>query len=87
VKKPEQSPQPRSRIRRSLNITLVIVLLIPAVLFIAQNVTTVEIHFMGWSVLLPLALVMMIALGVGTVIGWSLSRLLRYRKHRRLKHQ
>ena len=87
MKTSSQAPLPQRRYKRTLKIVLVTTLAILVALFVVQNITSVEIHFMGWSVLLPVAMVMFIALAIGIVIGWFLPGILRYRKHRRMGRQ
>ncbi|MEE4360047.1 MAG: LapA family protein [Pseudomonadales bacterium] len=48
-------------------------------LFILQNVATVEIQFLFWSVAMSRALLMVLLLAIGAAIGWLLHGHLRRR--------
>ena len=41
-------------------------------IFVLQNVATVEVQFLFWSLALPRSLMILIVLGIGVVIGWFL---------------
>jgi uncharacterized integral membrane protein len=51
-----------------------------AVVFIAQNVTTVEIAFLYWRASMSSALLIFFTLLVGFLLGWFLHGYLAYRK-------
>jgi uncharacterized integral membrane protein len=54
-------------------VTLSIVLAILLVIFILQNITDVEIQFLFWSVSSSRALMVILLIAAGIVIGWGLS--------------
>jgi uncharacterized integral membrane protein len=54
-----------------------------ALLFIFQNVATVEIQFLFWSTSMPRSLMILLILLTGMLIGWFLRSYLRYRKKNR----
>ncbi len=61
--------------------TIIMLLLIIAVLIFAiQNVAAVEIQFLFWSFAIPRALMILLLLGTGFVIGLLVASLLRFRK-------
>ncbi|MCP5349173.1 MAG: lipopolysaccharide assembly protein LapA domain-containing protein [Gammaproteobacteria bacterium] len=66
------------------NSKLISILLLSAVvlLFIFQNVATVEIQFLFWSMSMPRSLMILLILLVGILIGWFLRSYLRYRRNR-----
>lgn len=53
-----------------------------ALLFIFQNVAVVEIQFLIWSARMPRALLIVLVLATGMVIGWFLHSFLGHRKNR-----
>ena len=61
----------------------ILVLIGLALLFIFQNVATVEIQFLFWSTSMPRSLMILLILMTGIVIGWFLRSYLRYRKRNR----
>ncbi len=54
---------------RSIKSIISLLLIIAALIFSIQNVASVEIQFLLWSFSIPRALLIMILLGVGFVIG------------------
>jgi putative membrane protein len=54
---------------RSIKSIISLLLIIAALIFSIQNVAAVEIQFLLWSFSIPRALLIMILLGVGFVIG------------------
>jgi putative membrane protein len=63
---------------------LILILVGLAVLFIIQNVATVEIQFLFWATQMPRSLLMFLLLAIGVIIGWFLHS---YIKHREDKSQ
>ncbi len=53
-----------------------------AIVFMMQNTETVDISFLAWTVTTPRALIMIIMLGVGIILGATGSALLRRRRRR-----
>jgi putative membrane protein len=63
---------------------LILILVGLAVLFIIQNVATVEIQFLFWATQMPRSLLMFLLIAIGVIIGWFLHS---YIKHREDKSQ
>jgi uncharacterized integral membrane protein len=53
-----------------------------AFIFIFQNIETVEVKFLVWSVPMSRALLVVIMLGIGMILGWLISSYIRYVSHR-----
>jgi len=51
-----------------------------ASLFVLQNIAPVDINFLFWSARLSLALLILLVLLAGFLIGWLLQSYLRYRR-------
>lgn len=68
-----------------MNYKLVSILVLAGLtlLFIFQNVTSIEIQFLFWSARMPRSILMLLILGVGFLIGWFLHSYLHYRKVKR----
>ncbi len=64
-----------------LGISLVLAVL--AFIFISQNIETVRVVFLSWSIETSIALLVFIILGVGIIIGWSLNSYLRFVRNRK----
>lgn len=65
-----------------IKLVLGLILAVVAVIFIVQNVTVVEVRFLFWSLNLSRALLMLLILAIGLVVGWLLHG---YAAHRRRK--
>jgi putative membrane protein len=66
----------------SIKSIISLLLIIAALIFSIQNVAAVEIQFLLWSFSIPRALLIMILLGVGFVIGMLFySIVFRRRRH------
>ena len=67
-----------------MNLRLILVLILGslAVIFIAQNVTVVEISFLYWRVSMSSALLIFFTLMIGFLLGWFLHSYLLYQKSR-----
>jgi len=63
-----------------LKLTLILILSVLAIVFIAQNVTLVEIDFLFWTISLSSALLIFFTLMLGFVLGWFLHGYRLYRK-------
>ena len=61
-------------------------LAILAFIFIFQNIETVEVKFLVWSVPMSRALLVVIMLGIGMILGWLISSYIRYVSHRGETH-
>ena len=66
---------------RSLKSIFSLLLIIAVLIFAIQNVAAVEIQFLLWSFSIPRALLIVILLGVGFIIGLLFYSLLRRRRH------
>jgi uncharacterized integral membrane protein len=62
---------------RLVYLAVIIVLAAAAVIFILENLTSVSASFLGFSVTMPLAILVFIIYVLGTVTGGSLFALLR----------
>ena len=51
---------------------LILVAIVFIVLFVLQNTTVVEIHFLLWSLSMSRSLLIVVFVAVGVVIGWLL---------------
>ena len=67
---------------RILYLALIILLAGVTILFALQNLQTITVSFLNWSVTLPTALVVMGAYGLGMVSGGSVLAFLRWTLHR-----
>jgi putative membrane protein len=56
----------------SFKLIFVLILAGMAVLFIIQNVTTMELTFLFWTLSMSRALLMFMILLVGVIVGWLL---------------
>lgn len=67
-----------------MNLKLIVILVASglALLFIVQNVATVEIQFLFWSTRMPRSLLIILLLGSGFALGWFLNGHLRQRRNR-----
>ncbi|MFC5178600.1 lipopolysaccharide assembly protein LapA domain-containing protein [Nocardioides taihuensis] len=69
-RRPEKDPLRGSRTSGAwLGVTLLAVLLLVLVIFIAQNTQDVEVSFLGWNGQAPLAVALLIAALVGIAIA------------------
>lgn len=66
----------------NLRLTLALVLVSMAVIFIAQNIAVVEIGFLYWKASMSIALLIFFTLMTGLLLGWLLHSYLLYRKSR-----
>jgi putative membrane protein len=66
---------------RSIKSIISLLLIIAALIFSIQNVAAVEIQFLLWSFSIPRALLIMILLGVGFVIGMLFYSIAFRRRH------
>ncbi|UPT78563.1 LapA family protein [Sulfurovum sp. XGS-02] len=56
----------------NIKIISVIVLIVFVVLFVFQNISIVEVHFLFWSLQISRALLIFCLLLIGIAIGWLL---------------
>jgi len=62
-----------------------LVLLIPVLIFVQNNIDEVQVHFLEWQWPVPLSLLVLGALLVGVIIGLLLSYFQGVKKKRRVK--
>lgn len=67
---------------RSLKSILSLLLVIAVLIFAIQNVAAVEIQFLLWSFSIPRAMLIVILLGTGFIIGLLCYSLLLHRRRR-----
>jgi lipopolysaccharide assembly protein A len=65
---------------QSIKSILSLLLIIAALVFAIQNFATVEIQFLLWSFSLPRALMILILLGIGFIIGLLFYSLVLHRR-------
>lgn len=67
-----------------MNYKLIAILVLTGLvlLFVVQNVATVEIQFLFWSTQMPRSLLIILLLGAGFALGWFLHSYLQHRKTR-----
>ncbi len=63
---------------RDIRIWLTIGILGLVVLFTLQNVVTVEVSFLFWTVKLPRAILLFVVLAIGILLGWILKSVHRH---------
>ena len=71
--------------KTEMNFKLIVSLILTgfAVIFIIQNIATVDFRFILWSWHLPLALLMFFLLAIGILVGWMLHSYALHRRRRR----
>ena len=63
-----------------LKLVLILVLACLAVVFVVQNVTLVEVRFLGWSLSMTLSLLIFLLFSIGVIVGSLLQSYWRYRR-------
>jgi uncharacterized integral membrane protein len=56
--------------RMNIKLIVAIILLALVVVFVVQNVTTVELHFLFWTVSMSRSLMAIFLLIIGFAVGW-----------------
>ncbi len=69
----------------NFKIFLILALIIIAAIFITQNVLVVEVNLLFWHVSISLALLIVINLLVGFLLGWFIKSYLNYKKSKATK--
>jgi uncharacterized integral membrane protein len=64
---------------RIIQVTIGIVIGAAAVVFAAQNTDMVEVSFLNWSVSTPRAVMIIVVLALGVILGWISSSIGRRR--------
>jgi uncharacterized integral membrane protein len=67
----------------NFKITLVVVLVVLALIFLLQNIAAVSVSFLFWDISMSLAVLIFFCLLIGFVIGWFLKSYLSYRKEKK----
>jgi uncharacterized integral membrane protein len=67
----------------SFRLIWILVLVALALVFVLQNVASVDVNFLAWTVSMSRALLIVITLAIGFLLGWSLRSYSTYRKSRR----
>ena len=55
---------------------VLLVVIVPVLLFIVQNFQFTELRFLVWRVTMPHALLLILVLGAGILLGWILHAIL-----------
>jgi uncharacterized integral membrane protein len=67
----------------NFKITLVVILVCLALIFLAQNIQVVTVSFLLWEVSMSRAVLLFFSLLIGFIIGWFLHSYLSYRKDKK----
>jgi uncharacterized integral membrane protein len=69
--------------KMNFKITLVVILVCLALIFLAQNIQVVTVSFLLWEVSMSRAVLLFFSLLIGFIIGWFLHSYLSYRKDKK----
>jgi uncharacterized integral membrane protein len=64
----------------NLKIFAILLLIIVAAIFVTQNVTVVDVNLLFWPQKISLALLIIISLLLGFLLGWFIKSYLNYKK-------
>jgi len=67
----------------NFKITLVVILVCLALIFVAQNIDIVTVSFLFWEISMSRAVLLFFSLLIGFIIGWFLHSYLSYRKDKK----
>jgi uncharacterized integral membrane protein len=67
----------------NFKITLVVILVCLALIFLAQNIQVVTVSFLFWEISMSRAALLFFSLLTGFLIGWLSHSFLSYRKNKR----
>ena len=67
----------------NFKITLVVILVCLALIFLAQNIQVVTVRFLFWEISMSRAILLFFSLLIGFIIGWFLNSYLSYRKDKK----
>ena len=67
----------------NFKITLVVILVCLALIFLAQNIQVVTVSFLFWEVSMSRAVLLFFSLLTGFIVGWFLHSYLSYRKDKK----
>ena len=73
IEPPVRTDQRRERTVKRL---LLLIVGVPVLLFILQNFQVTELRFLTWRIAMPHALLLILVLAAGVLIGWALHALL-----------
>src|SRR5699024_8156839 len=80
---PESSGQSRTPVKRQIKRGLWALALVLVLVFILQNFRSFPLQYFFWGFTWPLALLIIITLAVGMLLGWGLTRFARRRRRNR----
>jgi uncharacterized integral membrane protein len=69
----------------NLKIFAILLLIIVAAIFVTQNVTVVDVNLLFWPQKISLALLIIISLLLGFLLGWFIKSYLNYKKSKASK--
>ena len=67
----------------NFKITLVVILVCLALIFVVQNIQVVTVSFLFWEISMSRAILLFFSLLTGFIIGWFLHSYLSYRKDKK----
>ena len=67
----------------NFKITLVVILICLALIFLAQNIDIVTVSFLFWEISMSRAILLFFSLLTGFIVGWFLNSYLSYRKDKK----
>jgi uncharacterized integral membrane protein len=67
----------------NFKITLVVILVCLALIFLAQNIQVVTVSFLVWEISMSRAILLFFSLLTGFIVGWFLNSYLSYRKDKK----
>ena len=67
----------------NFKITLVVILVCLALIFVVQNIQVVTVSFLFWEISMSRAILLFFSLLIGFIIGWFLHSYLAYRKDKK----
>ena len=67
----------------NFKITLVVILVCLALIFVAQNIDIVTVSFLFWEISMSRAVLLIFSLLIGFITGWFLNSYLAYRKDKK----
>ncbi|KFO66912.1 hypothetical protein ER57_14120 [Smithella sp. SCADC] len=67
----------------NFKIGLVVILVVLALIFVAQNIEVVTVSFLFWEMSMSRAVLIFFTLLIGFIIGWFLNSYMSYRKDKK----
>lgn len=74
---PDQTQEPTARVTRNPKFIIAVIAVVLLVIFVAQNAQRVEVDFLFTTTDTPLVVALVIAGGLGALIGWAAPRIRR----------